>query len=214
VQVCYKVMLGDMNLPNGLTVTRIILVPPLVGVLLTSPSPAREIYGFLVFALAAATDYFDGYLARKRSQITRLGQLLDPLADKLLISAAFISLVELDIAPAWMVIIVVAREFAITGLRGIASAQGYTISASKLGKYKMVSQVACVSCLIIANRFPETLVYRSGQMLLWLVVVLSIASMVQYFHRFWSFIDSAGGGVALREPEVVPQDRISERESA
>lgn len=178
-----------MNLPNALTISRIFLVPPLVGVLLTSPSPAREFYGLLVFILAAATDYFDGYLARKRSQITTLGQLLDPLADKLLISAAFISLVQLEIAPAWMVVIVVAREFAVTGLRSIASSKGHTISASRLGKYKMVSQVACVACLIWANPFPDTFVYRAGQVLLWLVVILAIVSMVQYFRRFWGLIE-------------------------
>ncbi len=186
-----------MNLPNGLTILRIFLVPPLVGVLLTSPSPAREIYGFLVFALAAATDYFDGYLARKYSQVTTLGQLLDPLADKLLISAAFISLVQLAIAPAWMVIVVVGREFAVTGLRSIASSHGFTISASRLGKYKMVSQVACVSCLIVANRFPDSFFYQFGKMLLWLVVILSIVSMVQYFRRFWGMI---GPDIAVAAP--------------
>ncbi len=192
-----------MNLPNALTVSRIFLVPPLVGVLLTSPSPAREIYGFLVFALAAATDYFDGYLARKYSQITTLGQLLDPLADKLLISAAFISLVQLAIAPAWMVIVVVGREFAVTGLRSIASTQGFTISASRLGKYKMVSQVACVSCLIVANRFPDTFVYRAGKLLLWLVVILAIVSMVQYFRRFWGLIVP---DIQERQPPLPPEE--------
>ncbi len=185
-----------MNLPTWLTLTRIFLVPPLVGVLLTTPSPGREIWGFIVFIAAAATDYFDGYLARRRSQVTPLGQLLDPLADKLLISAAFISLVQLQIAPAWMVIIVVAREFAVTGLRGIASSRGFTISASRLGKYKMVSQVACVSCLIVASHFSGTLVHRAGQVLLWIVVVLAIISMVQYFHRFWGVVDP--------EPKLAP----------
>lgn len=190
-----------MNLPTWLTISRIFLVPPLVGVLLTTPSPAREIWGLIVFIAAALTDYLDGYLARRRSQVTTLGQLLDPLADKLLISAAFISLVELEIAPAWMVIIVVAREFAVTGLRGIASVRGFTISASRLGKYKMVSQVACVSCLIVANRFSGTSVYQAGQVLLWLVVILAIISMVQYFRKFWGVFqpESVPGPAALNE---------------
>ncbi|MFQ5741099.1 MAG: CDP-diacylglycerol--glycerol-3-phosphate 3-phosphatidyltransferase [Acidobacteriota bacterium] len=178
-----------MNLPNALTIFRIFLVPPLVGVLLTSPSPAREIWGFIVFAAAASTDYFDGYLARKRAQITTLGKLLDPLADKLLISAAFVSLVELDIAPAWMVVIVISRELAVTGLRGVAAAKGVTISASRLGKVKMAAQVVCVLCLIVASRFPDTRIYRAGQLLLWLVVILALISMYQYFRRFWSQIE-------------------------
>ena len=174
-----------MNLPNALTLSRIFLVPPLVGVLLTTTTPAREFWGFIVFAAAATTDYFDGYLARKRSQITTLGQLLDPVADKLLISAAFISLVQLGIAPAWMVIIIVGREFVVTGLRSVASIRGITIPALRLGKYKMVAQVACAGCLILANRFPDTYIFLAGQILLWIVVFLALLSMVQYFRRYW-----------------------------
>ena len=105
----------SMNLPNSLTVTRIFLIPLLVVVLLTGRFTDREILGFIVFVIAALTDYLDGYFARKRKQVTTLGKLLDPIADKLLISAAFISLVELGIAPAWMVVIIVGREFAVTG---------------------------------------------------------------------------------------------------
>jgi len=174
-----------MNLPNALTLSRIFLVPPLVGVLLTTTPPAREVWGFIVFATAATTDYFDGYLARRRSQITTLGQLLDPVADKLLISAVFISLVQLGIAPAWMVIIIVGREFVVTGLRSVASAQGITISALRLGKYKMAAQVASAGCLILASRFPETYIFLAGQILLWVVAVLALLSMTQYFVRYW-----------------------------
>ncbi len=200
-----------MNLPTWLTLSRIFLVPPLVGVLLTTDSPSREVWGLIVFIAAAATDYFDGYLARKRSQVTTLGQLLDPLADKLLISAAFISLVELEIAPAWMVIIVVAREFAVTGLRGIASSRGFTITASRLGKYKMVSQVACVSCLIVASRFPGTLVYDAGQVLLWIVVVLAIVSMFQYFRRFWGVVEPRSAiAVSSAISEIRGQARVGD----
>ena len=171
-----------MNLPNALTLSRIFLVPPLVGVLLTTSPPAREVWGIIVFGAAATTDYLDGYLARKRSQVTTLGQLLDPVADKLLISAVFISLVHLGIAPAWMVIIILGREFVVTGLRSI----GITISAMRLGKYKMVAQVACAGCLIVFNRLPNTLFYQVGkEVLLWTVVGLSIISMIQYFQRYW-----------------------------
>ena len=180
-----------MNLPNVLTVFRIFLVPLLVVVLLTKLSSERELWGFVVFSIAALTDYFDGYFARKRQQVTTLGKLLDPIADKLLISAAFISLVELEIAPAWMVVTIIGREFAVTGLRSIASSQGFTIDASKLGKSKMASQVFCISFLIVGARFPETPLYQVGVILLWVVVVLAILSMIQYFRRFWGQIDES-----------------------
>ena len=180
-----------MNLPNSLTLSRIFLVPILVVVLLTGRFEEREIWGFIVFLTAALTDYFDGYLARKRQQVTTLGKLLDPIADKLLISSAFISLVALGIASAWMVVIVIGREFAVSGLRSIASAEGFTIEASKLGKSKMASQVVCISLLILGRRFPETFLDPAGVALLWLVVVLAIVSMVHYFGRFWSQIDES-----------------------
>ena len=177
-----------MNLPNTLTVSRIGLVPLLVVLLLTRD---REIWGFVVFIAASLTDYLDGYLARRRHQITTLGKLLDPIADKLLISAAFVSLVELEIIPAWMVVVVIGREFAVSGLRSIASAEGFSIDASTLGKSKMFSQVACVGCLIIGNLYPSTPFRPAGGLLLWLVVVLAIVSMIQYFRRFWSQIDES-----------------------
>ncbi|MDA2927186.1 CDP-diacylglycerol--glycerol-3-phosphate 3-phosphatidyltransferase [Acidobacteria bacterium AH-259-G07] len=181
-----------MNLPNSLTLSRIFLVPLLVVVLLTGRFEEREIWwGFIVFLTAALTDYFDGYLARKRQQVTTLGKLLDPIADKLLISSAFISLVALGIASAWMVVIIIGREFAVSGLRSIASAEGFTIDASKLGKSKMASQVVCISLLILGRRFPETFLYPAGRFLLWLVVVLAIVSMIHYFRRFWSQIDES-----------------------
>lgn len=180
-----------MNLPNALTLSRIFLVPLLVVVLLTGRFPDREIWGVVIFLAASLTDFFDGYLARRRLQVTTLGKLLDPIADKLLISSAFISLVELGIAPAWMVVVIIGREFAVTGLRSIASAEGFTISASTLGKYKMATQVACVSFLIVGNRHPNSFLLTIGELLLWAVVVLAIASMVQYFRRFWGQIDES-----------------------
>ena len=107
-----------------------------------------------IFLAASMTDLLDGYLARKRGQVTTLGTLLDPVADKLLISSAFISLVQLQVVPAWMVVIIVGREFAVTGLRSIASAQGFTIDASELGKMKMVTQVATITLLILGMPMP------------------------------------------------------------
>lgn len=180
-----------MNLPNSLTIFRIFLVPLLVVVLLTGSFPAREVWALAVFLAAAMTDYLDGYLARRRSQVTTLGKLLDPIADKLLISAALVSLVELGIAPAWMVVIVIGREFAVSGLRTIASAEGFTIDASRLGKYKMTSQVACVACLIAGSPYRDSFLFWMGTLLLWVVVLLAIVSMVQYFRNFWSQIDES-----------------------
>ncbi|MEE8349072.1 MAG: CDP-diacylglycerol--glycerol-3-phosphate 3-phosphatidyltransferase [Acidobacteriota bacterium] len=180
-----------MNLPNALTLTRIFLVPLLVVFLLTGRLAEREAWGLIIFAAAALTDYFDGYLARKRQQVTTLGKLLDPIADKLLISSALVSLVALGVAPAWMVVIVIGREFAVTGLRSIASTEGFTIDASKLGKSKMVSQVFCVGCLIVGKLFPASIFEEVGNVLLQLVVVLAIVSMIQYFRRFWSQIDES-----------------------
>jgi len=178
-----------VNLPNALTLSRIFLVPLLVVLLLTGRVTTRETWAFVVLVAAAATDYLDGYLARKRFQVTTLGKLLDPIADKLLISAVFISLVEMRIAPAWMVVIIVGREFAVTGLRSVASTSGFAIAASRLGKYKMVSQVACAGFLILGGHYPGTLLYKAGRVCLWVVVILAIVSMVQYFRRFWGQID-------------------------
>lgn len=185
-----------MNLPTALTASRIFLVPVLLVVLLTGQFPDREFWGLIVFLAAAMTDYFDGYLARKRSQVTTLGKLLDPLADKILISAALVALVQLGIAPAWMVIIVVSREFAVTGLRSVAAAEGVTISASSLGKYKMVAQVACCSFLIAGSRDPGGTFYFAGSLLLWVVVFLSLLSMWNYFQVFWGRI---GENARLRD---------------
>src|SRR5256885_4061738 len=146
-----------MNLPNSLTVTRIFLVPLLVVVLLTKVKGPlilglpKDIVGALIFALASLTDWADGYLARRRKQITPLGQVIDPLADKLLTSAALISLVQMEMASAWIVTLIIGREFAITALRSLAYARGIVIPASPLGKVKMVSEVVAILALILAH---------------------------------------------------------------
>jgi len=144
-----------VNLPNALTLSRIFIVPLLVAVILTPVSEnwlgvPRYLLGVTIFVAAALTDYFDGKLARSRKQVSRLGKLLDPIADKLLISAALISLVEHQLAPAWAVVVIVGREFAVTGLRSIAATEGVIISASKMGKFKMVAQVVTVGLLILS----------------------------------------------------------------
>lgn len=186
-----------MNLPNLLTLSRIFAVPLLVVVLLTRVyNPERQVESLsvilatVIFLGASITDYFDGYLARRRRQVTTLGMLLDPIADKLLISAAFISLVELGWAPAWMVLIIVGRELAITGLRSIAANQGFNIDASELGKIKMVAQVMAVTLIILSNLVfwlkPLSIVA------LWLTVIFALASAVDYFRKFWKAVGIRG----------------------
>ena len=169
------------NLPNRLTLLRIFLVPFLVAVLLTKFT-GSEYVGLAIFLLAAITDFFDGYFARRMKKVTRLGTLLDPIADKLLMSAAFISLVELGLAKAWMIAIIIGREFAVSGLRSIAAQQGVTIAASPLGKGKMISQVVAIAVLILGHELGE---FRFvGEVALWLVMLLALASGIDYFVRF------------------------------
>ena len=178
-----------LNLPNALTVLRIFLVPFLVVVLLTK-FDGREYVGLGIFLIACLTDWLDGYLARRQRKITRVGMLLDPIADKLLMSAAFISLVELGLAPAWMIVVIIGREFAISGLRSIASQQGVTIAASSLGKWKTVSQVVAISILILGYELGRFMFI--GKIALWIVVVTAIGSMIDYFLKFWKHVVKTG----------------------
>lgn len=168
-----------LNLPNSLTLFRIFLVPFLVVVLLTKFS---DFLGLGIFLVAAITDYFDGYFARKLNKTTRLGALLDPIADKLLMSAAFISLVELGLAKAWIVVIIIGREFAVSGLRSIAAQRGVTIAASPLGKTKMITQVIAIALLIVGYELGE---FRFiGELGLWLVMIFALVSGIDYFIKF------------------------------
>jgi CDP-diacylglycerol---glycerol-3-phosphate 3-phosphatidyltransferase len=146
-----------LNLPNSLTLLRIFLVPLIVVVLLTNIASdwigvSQVALGLLLFIGASITDWLDGYLARKNGQITTLGTLLDPIADKLLISAALVSLVENHLAPAWAIVVIIGREFAVSGLRSIAASEGLAIAASKKGKFKMLSQVVAITLLILGSR--------------------------------------------------------------
>lgn len=170
------------NLPNALTLLRIFLVPLLVVVLLTE-IPDKEFWGLGIFLLAAATDLLDGIIARRTNRITVTGALLDPIADKLLMSAAFISLVELRLAPAWMVTVIVGRELAVTALRMIALERGVAISANRWGKAKTTSQVVAVSILILGRKLGHWIVL--GTVALWTALLLTIVSMVLYFIQNW-----------------------------
>jgi CDP-diacylglycerol--glycerol-3-phosphate 3-phosphatidyltransferase len=178
-----------MNLPNTLTVARIFLVPVLVSVLLTK-FEGRLVLGWpvelvaaAIFGIASLTDWLDGYLARRRKQITTLGQILDPLADKLLISATLISLVQLNLVQSWMVAVIICREIAVTGLRNLAYSRGLTMPASGLGKLKMASQVTAILLLILGwERVPQLLVL--GQAAMWVVLITALVSAVDYYQGF------------------------------
>lgn len=193
-----------LNLPNTLTLSRIFLVPLLVVVLLTPPwalAKAQEIFGLgglvtwlkewreiiavAIFLVAASTDWLDGYLARKRDQITDLGKLLDPIADKLLTISAFIALVELRLAPAWMIVVIVGREFAVSGMRSIAAVKGSVIAASSWGKLKTASQIVAITLLILSDSIERWVrLGNVGKIALWVVLALSLFSMAQYFVSF------------------------------
>ena len=177
-----------MNLPNTLTLARIFLVPLLVVVLLTRFEAQlilgvpKEVIGAAIFGLAAFTDWLDGYLARRRQQVTALGQLMDPLADKLLITAALISLVQMGLAPAWMVMVILGRELGVTVLRSLVHARGVVIPASPLGKVKMVAQVVAILLLMLSNQVWLFLV--PGLIALWVVLAVALWSAADYYRRY------------------------------
>jgi CDP-diacylglycerol--glycerol-3-phosphate 3-phosphatidyltransferase len=188
-----------LNLPNLLSLCRILLVPPLVVVLLTKFED-KEWWGLGLFLLAAMMDFFDGYLARRRREVTRLGILLDPAADKILLSAAFISLVQMGEAPAWMVVVIVAREFAVSALRSFAAAESQVIPAGFSGKLKTVVHIVAVAALIIHNQLPSELRHVS-KVLLWAAVLIAVYSGLEYFVRFRRyFLAGAGAGSAAASP--------------
>lgn len=186
------------NLPNLLTLVRIFLVPLLVAVLVeqnfriswgSRVVVANDFLALIVFLAAALTDLLDGYLARRWKQVTTVGTLLDPVADKLLISAALVSLVQIRLLPGWIVILIISREFAVSGLRSIAAAEGYTIRAGELGKSKMMLQVVGVALIMLSIRWPQIRVYALGVM--WGVVLFGLASAIDYFRKFWGKVDSS-----------------------
>jgi CDP-diacylglycerol--glycerol-3-phosphate 3-phosphatidyltransferase len=184
-----------MNIPNALTLLRIFFVPVLVALLVQEKmqvqigpwSLTNEFVALGVFLVAAFTDLLDGYLARRWNQITTVGMLLDPIADKLLISASLIALVQIHRVPGWMAVLIIGREFAVSGLRSIAAAEGYMIKAGELGKSKMVAQVAAITLVLLSIDFPayET----AARACLWGAMGFAMASAAQYFGQFWRKVD-------------------------
>ncbi len=178
-----------MNLPNALTLSRIFLVPLLVVVLLTRfegrlvLGVRKELVAAAIFGVASLTDWLDGYLARRRQQVTPLGQMMDPLADKLLTSAAFISLVQMELAPAWIIAVIIGRELAVTALRSIGYSRGISMPASQLGKVKMVAEVVAILGLILGQDRLRPF-YLIGTAALWVALVTAVISGVEYYRNF------------------------------
>ena len=192
-----------MNLPNSITLTRICSIPLLMWVLASSHFNSvhgeKELLASALFIAASITDGIDGYLARKRGQITTMGMLLDPLADKLLIAAAFVTLVQFNprLVPAWIAVVIIGREFLVSGLRSIAASEGFTIEASDLGKLKMFAQIVSVVAVILDHRWQTWPLFDSyylpidivARLAIWVVVGLSLISAADYFIGFWNKID-------------------------
>ncbi|MFC4023082.1 CDP-diacylglycerol--glycerol-3-phosphate 3-phosphatidyltransferase [Oceanobacillus longus] len=185
-----------MNLPNKLTLSRIFMIPVFI-VLLSVPFewgswdigsaqlPVAHFVAAIIFIIAAATDWVDGYYARKYNLVTNLGKFMDPLADKLLVSAALILLIEMGLAPAWVVIIIISREFAVTGLRLVAAGEGIVLAAGQMGKLKTATQMVAIAVLLLHN-FPFSFIdFPFGTMMLYIALFFTVVSGVDYFVKNW-----------------------------
>jgi CDP-diacylglycerol--glycerol-3-phosphate 3-phosphatidyltransferase len=183
-----------MNLPNKITVSRILLIPIFMILMLVpfhwgkvhllgADLPVTHLAGALLFIIASATDWVDGYLARKLNLVTNMGKFLDPLADKLLVSAALIILVELQFAPSWIVIIIISREFAVTGLRLLLAGEGEVVAANMLGKIKTWTQIVAISALLLHNIIFEMVSFPFANLALWVAMIFTIWSGWDYFAK-------------------------------
>lgn len=191
------------NLPNILTSIRILLVPILVVALLTK-FDGREFVGLGLFLLAALTDFLDGYFARRFNLVSRFGQLLDPAADKILMAAAFVSLVELDarVTPSWMVVAILAREFAVSALRSHAAAEQIVIPAGLSGKIKTGAQIVAISLLIIYNQLGEF--SHLAPISLWVALIVTLYSGFEYFARYRRLLNGSASGLSRPSPPYPP----------
>jgi CDP-diacylglycerol--glycerol-3-phosphate 3-phosphatidyltransferase len=189
----YAIERTNVNLPNFLTVVRILLIPVFV-VLFSDPTPDRSLAAAIVFVVAAVTDLLDGYLARRHSQVTRLGRLLDPIADKLLVLSGLILLVQFDRVVAIVAILIIAREVAVTGVRAIAANQGIVLEAETTGKYKMVVQVVAIVFLLLEDGVLPAVwhPHEIGTALLYIALALALYSGNRYLLSFWQQSSSKG----------------------
>ncbi|UCH80234.1 MAG: CDP-diacylglycerol--glycerol-3-phosphate 3-phosphatidyltransferase [Nitrospiraceae bacterium] len=173
-----------VNIPTIITVSRIIIILPFILI-----APENPFWGAILFSIAAITDYFDGYLARKTRQVTKFGILLDPIADKLLVISALILFVDMELIPAWIAIVIIAREFMVTGLRIVALTKEIVIPAEMGGKIKVTAQIASIITLLVDKTFIAIDFYGMGILLLWIAMILGLISGFQYFILFWKRID-------------------------
>jgi CDP-diacylglycerol---glycerol-3-phosphate 3-phosphatidyltransferase len=169
-----------LNLPTIITLSRIVLIPFFVLI-----APDRPFLGALIFGVASVTDFLDGYLARKTGQITKFGIILDPIADKFLVISALILLVDMARLSAWIAIVIIVREFLVTGLRAVALSKDIVIPAEMGGKLKTFSQITAILCLIISMNIFGIDLYDVGVVFIWIALILSIVSGVQYTVSFW-----------------------------
>jgi CDP-diacylglycerol--glycerol-3-phosphate 3-phosphatidyltransferase len=172
------------NLPNLLTGVRILAIPVVV-VLLFFPGPVPSFLGALIFAAAGATDFFDGFFARRQQLTSKFGKFMDPLADKLLVTAALIMLIPLGRVPAWMAFVIIGRELAVTGLRAVAAADGIILAPDRWGKTKTFLQMVAATCLILHYPYQAVDFQRLGIALLWVAMIVTVASGVGYFLGFF-----------------------------
>lgn len=183
-----------MNIPNKITVSRILLIPLFLIIMLVpfkwgtmhllgADLPVTHFVGALIFIFASATDWVDGYYARKYNLVTNMGKFLDPLADKLLVSAALIVLVELGYASSWIVIVIISREFAVTGLRLLLAGEGEVVAANMLGKIKTWTQIVAISALLLHNFIFEMISFPFAQIALWVALIFTIWSGWDYFAK-------------------------------
>jgi len=172
-----------LSLPNGVTAIRILAIPVILLLLYTT-GKTFQIITAIVFLLVSLTDTLDGYLARRWKMVTTLGKFLDPLADKLLIVTALIALISARGIPSWMVIVIVGREIAVTGLRGIAISEGIVISSSLIGKYKTAFEMTSIFFLILGGSYLGIDFHLVGMILLWVALVLAVLSGIDYFRKF------------------------------
>lgn len=190
------------NLPNKITISRIALIPIFMVFMLApldfgqvhignESIPAAHLAGALLFILASTTDWVDGYYARKLNLVTNFGKFLDPLADKLLVSAALIILVQIELAPAWMVIVIISREFAVTGLRLVLAGTGEVVAANVLGKIKTWTQIIAVSALLLHNLPFELISFPFGDLALWVAVFFTVISGWDYFVKNWDALKTS-----------------------
>jgi CDP-diacylglycerol--glycerol-3-phosphate 3-phosphatidyltransferase len=191
-----------MNLPIALTLCRIVLVP-LIIVFLISSDRVHVLIAAVIFIAASVTDWLDGRMARRWNQVTRLGTLLDPVADKLLVAAALVALVQVEMIDAWVAVVIIGRELAVTGLRGVALSMGVVVPASAFGKAKTVSQYLAITVLILDKGVPGEYVpfHLVSTASLWIAVALTVLSGVDYFYRFFS---STGARALVKDRERWP----------